>query len=160
MSMRDAVQLAIETRALLRSAPRASLATLTEDGGPYVSLVLTADDGTGTPLLLLSDLAEHAKNLKRDARASLLVEAAGTGGDPLAAPRATLLGKAECAGDDSAAKAIFTARHPAASHYAAFKDFAIYRFAVARIHLVAGFGRIDWLSGDDYRAATSVNAKR
>ena len=59
---------------LLSRAPRASLGTLAEDGTPYVSLVLVAEDGQGAPLLLLSDLAEHTKNLVRDARASLLVE--------------------------------------------------------------------------------------
>ncbi len=141
-------------RDLLRRTPRASLATLTETGTPYASLVLAADDGAGTPLLLLSDLAEHAKNLKRDPRASLLVETAEPSGDPLAAPRATFLGQALRIADPTA-KAVFVARHPSAAAYANFKDFALYRFAIARIHLVAGFGRIDWISGDDYRTATS-----
>lgn len=157
--MSDAASLAATVRDLLRRAPRASLATLTESGAPYASLVLTADGGAGIPLLLLSDLAEHAKNLKRDARASLLIETADPAGDPLAAPRATFLGEATRVADD-AAKAVFVARHPAAAGYAAFKDFALYRLAVARIHLVAGFGRIDWLSGDDYRTAATAKAKR
>ncbi|MDE2165019.1 MAG: pyridoxamine 5'-phosphate oxidase family protein [Alphaproteobacteria bacterium] len=151
----DSAALTATVRDLLRRAPRASLATLTDDGAPYASLVLTADDGIGVPLLLLSDLAEHAKNLKRDSRASLLVETAQPAGDPLAAPRATFLGAAVRVADE-AARAAFIARHPAAAGYAAFKDFAVYRFTVARIHLVAGFGRIDWLSGDDYRIAASA----
>ncbi|MGH6968580.1 MAG: HugZ family protein, partial [Stellaceae bacterium] len=146
-------------RGLLAQAPRASLATLTETGAPYASLVLTADDSTGAPLLLLSDLAEHAKNLRRDPRAALLVEPAETAGDPLAAPRATFLGEARRVAD-AAAKARFVAHHQSAAVYAGFSDFALYRFAVARVHLVAGFGRIDWISGDDYRTAASAEAKR
>jgi len=156
--MSDAASLAATVRDLLRRAPRASLATLTETGAPYASLVLTADDGSGAPLLLLSDLAEHTKNLKRDPRASLLVESAEGSNDVLAAARATFLGEAARVADD-AAKAAFVTRHPSAAGYAAFNDFALYRFAVARIHLVAGFGRIDWISGDDYRTAASAKAK-
>lgn len=153
--MSDLAAVAITARTLLSKAPRASLATLTASGAPYASLVLTADDGAGAPLLLLSDLAEHTKNLARDPRASLLVESVGQAGDPLAAPRATFLGEAARL-DDAAAKASFVARHPSAATYADFKDFALYRLAISRIHLVAGFGRIDGISGDQYRTAASV----
>lgn len=156
--MSDTASLTATVLDLLRHAPRASLATLAESGAPYASLVLTADDGAGAPLLLLSDLAEHTKNLKRDRRAALLVETAVSAGDPLAAARATFLGEAVRA-DDEAAKARFVDRNPSAAAYAGFKDFALYRFAIARIHLVAGFGRIDWISGDDYRSAASAKEK-
>lgn len=156
--MSDPAAVATLARGLLANAPRASLATLTATGAPYASLVLTADDGTGAPLLLLSDLAEHAKNLARDPRASLLVESVEQAGDPLAAPRATFLGDVARL-DDFGAKTSFVARHPSAATYAGFKDFALYRLAIARIHLVAGFGRIDWISGDQYRTATSAGAK-
>lgn len=156
--MSDPAAVATTARTLLSKAPRASLATLTASGAPYASLVLTADDGGGAPLLLLSDLAEHTKNLARDPRASLLVESIDQAGDLLAAPRATFLGEAARL-DDAAAKASFVARHPSAATYADFKDFALYRLAILRIHLVAGFGRIDWISGDQYRTATSVKAK-
>ncbi|HKR19854.1 MAG TPA: pyridoxamine 5'-phosphate oxidase family protein [Stellaceae bacterium] len=156
--MSDPAAVATTARTLLAKAPRASLATLTATGAPYASLVLTADDGAGAPLLLLSDLAEHTKNLTRDPRASLLVESGVQAGDPLAAPRATFLGDVARV-DDAAAKASFVARHPSAAAYAGFKDFALYRLAIARIHLVAGFGRIDWISGDQYRTAASVKTE-
>lgn len=156
--MSDPAAVATVARALLSKARRASLATLTASGAPYASLVLTADDGAGAPLLLLSDLAEHTKNLTRDPRVSLLVESIDQAGDPLAAPRATFLGEAARL-DDAAAKASFVAHHPSAAAYAGFGDFALYRLAILRIHLVAGFGRIDWISGDQYRTATSVKAK-
>jgi len=156
--MSDPATVATIARALLLKAPRATLATLTASGAPYASLVLTADDGAGAPLLLLSDLAEHAKNLARDPRASLLVESDEQTGDPLAAPRATFLGEVARL-NDAAANASFVARHPSAAAYADFKDFVLYRLAITRIHLVAGFGRIDWLSGDQYRTAISIKAK-
>lgn len=155
--MTDPAAVAITARTLLSKAPQASLATLTAAGVPYASLVLTADDGAGAPLLLLSDLAEHTKNLARDPRASLLVESVHQTNDPLAAPRATFLGEVVRL-DDAGAKASFVARHPSAAAYADFRDFALYRLAIARIHVVDGFGRIDWISGDQYRTAASVKA--
>jgi len=153
--MSDPTTIAATARELLVHAPYASLATVTASGAPYASLVLTADDGAGAPLLLLSDLAEHTKNLARDARASLLIGSADNTGDPLAASRVTFMGEAARITDDDA-KAKFVAHHPSAATYAAFKDFALYRLAVERIHLVAGFGRIDWISGDQYRTAASA----
>ena len=136
-------------RALLRDARRAGLATLDASGAPYASLVLVADDGAGAPILLLSDLAEHTKNLKSDPRASILVEPVATSGDPLAAARATFKGTI-ARFEDEPARARFVERHPSAAMYAGFKDFALYRMTVERIHLVAGFGRIDWISREDY----------
>ncbi len=152
--MADLKELAGTVRDLLVRAPRATLATLTA-GAPYASLVLVADDGAGAPLLLLSDLAEHTRNLKRDPRASVLVWAAA--GDPLAAARATFLGEVVPV-TDGAMRERFLRRHPTAATYASFKDFAVYRLEVARVHLVAGFGRIDWLPGDDYRAGLAPAA--
>ena len=137
-------------RDLLAGASRAALATLDEHGAPYASLVLVVDDGAGDALLLLSDLAEHTKNLKRDARASLLVEPVAVAGDLLAAARVTLVGKIAPVGD-AAARAVFVTRHPSAATYASFADFAVYRLAVERAHLVAGFGRIQWIESADYR---------
>src|SRR5690606_28548507 len=43
---------------------------------------------------------------------------------------------------DAASRCRYLARHPGAADYAGFSDFAIYRIAIERAHLVAGFGRI------------------
>jgi len=136
-----------KARALLREAQRATLATLL-DGAPYASLVLVAEDEDGSPILLLSDLAEHAKNLKRDKRASLLIDGTAGLADALAGPRVTLLGSFERKNDERL-KARFLARHPSAATYAGFGDFACYRMNVARAHLVEGFGRIAWIAPED-----------
>jgi putative heme iron utilization protein len=137
---------ASDARRLLRATDRASLATLDADGWPFASLVLLAVDHDAAPLLLISDLAEHSKNLQRDPRVSLLVD--GTAGleEPLTGPRVTLLGRAERTAEPRL-QARFVARHPGAALYADFKDFAIWRVAVERGHLVAGFGRIHWIAG-------------
>lgn len=134
-------------RALLRGLDRASLATFLPAelaGWPYASLVLVAVDHDLTPILLLSDLAEHTKAIRADGRVSLLFD--GTAGldQPLTGPRVTVLGRAERT-DDERLKARFLARHPDAALYAGFKDFGFYRVSVERSHLVGGFGKIRWI---------------
>lgn len=142
-------------RALVAEARRACLATLDASGAPYASLVLVVDDGAGNALLLLSDLAEHTKNLTRDPRASLLVEPADPTPTPLAAARVSLVGKITRADDQDATRAKYVATHPSAAVYAGFKDFAMYRLTVERAHLVAGFGKIEWIESAAYLAADS-----
>jgi len=143
MDADDAKTPADRARLLMASAKTATLAT-SRSGWPFASLVLTAFDPMGAPLLLLSDLAEHAKNIKAEPRVSLLFD--GTTGldDPLTGPRVTLMGEAKGV-DREDLLARFIARHPTASAYAQFRDFRLYRVAPVRAHLVAGFGRIHWI---------------
>lgn len=133
-------------RRLVRSRDRAVLGTVLHgaEGWPYASLVLLATDHAAHPVLLLSDLADHTRNLKADPRASLLID--GTAGldEPLTGARVTLQGQIAALEDDSLL-ARYIARHPSASFYAGFKDFNLYRMNVERAHLVAGFGRIHWV---------------
>ena len=136
-------------RRLVRGCDHAALAT-SLDGHPYVSLVAVACDSDATPLLLLSDLAQHSRNLAADPRVSLLfVDTAGRA-DPLAGARLSLVGRAERC-EAPAAGARFAARHPASRDYAGFADFHLYRVVPERGHLVAGFGRIAWVAGEDLR---------
>jgi hypothetical protein len=132
-------------RRLLRQEQRAALATSIR-GAPYASLVLTAADLDASPLLLLSDLAQHSRNIAFDPRVSLLFD--GTVGyrDPLTGPRLTVIGQA-VAIQDLRLLARFTAHHPESTVYSSFADFRLYRVAVERGHLVAGFGRIYWIEG-------------
>ncbi len=142
----DPSLLAAEARRLLRRVDRATLATAGDDGWPYASLVLAALDAGGHPLLLLSDLADHTRNIARDQRVSLLFD--GTAGlrQPLAGARLSVAGRVVAA-DEEAARARYLARHPDAALYAGFGDFRFYRVEMARAHLVAGFGRIRWIEG-------------
>ena len=146
-------------RHLMRSCGHVALATSLA-GRPYVSFVASACEPDARPLLLLSDLAQHTRNLPADPRVSLLFDGTGEYPDPLAGPRLTLLGRAERV-DDPRALARFAARHPASAFYADFADFHLYRVAIERGHLVAGFGRIAWIEAERLRfgADASVLAK-
>jgi putative heme iron utilization protein len=43
---------------------------------------------------------------------------------------------------------------PAVGRYAGYGDFASYRLAVKAVRWVGGFGAMDWVEADAYRAAT------
>jgi putative heme iron utilization protein len=145
-------------RELVRSCDRAALATALPSATagnpawPYVSLVLVAVDHDLSPILLLSDLAEHSRAIAADARVSLLFD--GTAGleQPLTGARVSLLGRvAET--HDGRLKRRFLARHPDAAMYAGFKDFRFYKVVPERAHLVAGFGKIRWIEAAGLLAA-------
>src|SRR5437763_375778 len=147
-------------RRLIRSCDRAALGT-SFDGHPYVSLVIAACYSDATPLLLLSDLAQHTRNLLADPSVSLLFDGTGDYPDPLTGPRLSVLGRAERCEDTGGgplAAARFAARHPTSSGYAGFADFHLYRVTIERGHLVAGFGRISWIERDELRFAADASA--
>jgi heme iron utilization protein len=131
----------LAAKKLLREGRSGALATLMADSAdPYCSLVNVATAIDGAPLLLLSKLALHTKNILADARVSLMLDERKEG-DPLEGARVMLMGT--CAVDSDAATAsAYLRRHPEAEMFANFADFAFYRMKITRAHLVAGFGRI------------------
>jgi putative heme iron utilization protein len=136
-------------RSLLTAGGTATLATLAAAGAPFASYVVTAPAIDASPLMLLSRLAQHTKNLDRDPRASLLfVREAAPGDETLTASRLTLAGRCTTESDPKA-KQRFLDRHPDATRYSEFSDFSLYRFEIESGHLVAGFGRIVSLTREE-----------
>lgn len=136
-------------RRLLREAKTCALATaMGPEGRPYGSLVLVAMGRNGAPILLLSTLAQHTKNLTGDNRMSLLFDGTLGLADPLTGPRLTLLGRATVSRDLDV-RARFLARHPSAKRYVDFQDFAFWRVKISRAHFIGGFGQIYWLTAAD-----------
>lgn len=173
-------------RTLFVRARHGVLSTLTREppAFPFGSLVSVACDDDGAPLLLLSALAEHTQNLHASPEASILVigdassiplsdgrsSAAGSSAsrsfepnsagsvarDPLALPRATLIGRCARITDELTARNArdtFLAHHPEATAYATFKDFAMYRLAPEGLRYVGGFGQMSWVGAAEYRRA-------
>jgi putative heme iron utilization protein len=142
-------------RTLVARAKTATLSTLALDpaGHPYGSLVSFALDGA-TPILLLSELAEHTRNLRADARASLLVAEPGEA-QPLAHARVTLLGRCALVADTERDRALtaYLGAHPDAAQFAGFRDFHLWRLDVEAARYIAGFGRMSWIAGADFTAA-------
>jgi putative heme iron utilization protein len=131
-------------RSLLRRSRQAALATLmTGSGDPYCSLVNVASHPDGSPILLISRLALHTKNILADSRVSLMLDERAEG-DPLEGSRIMLAGRAEeaAASDLELARRRYLNAHPSAQAFVEFKDFSFFRVHPLGAHLVAGFGRI------------------
>lgn len=142
-------------RTLVAQGRTATLCTIGQDpaGYPYGSFVMFALDDA-SPVVLISDLAEHTKNLRRDPKSSLLV-AEGGHVDPLANGRVTLLGQWEELEDGASdARAAYLATHPGAAYYADFEDFHVWRMRVEAIRYIGGYGRMSWVEPGAWLAAT------
>lgn len=143
-------------RTLVAGAVDGTLSTVAIDpaGYPFGSIVTQALDERGRPLVLMSDLAEHARNLEQDPRASLLVTAGGSGAGRLAAARATLVGRFSRLADaeQPAATERYLEVHPGA-FWARFPDFAMHRLHPEAIRYVRGFGEMSWVGVEGYLAA-------
>lgn len=131
----------LTAKKLLREGRSGALATLMPGSGdPYCSLVNIATAADGAPLLLISKLAVHTKNILADPRVSLMIDERKPG-DPLEGARVMLMGEAAIT-DDPQVRARYLARQPEAEMFVGFADFSFYRIELKRAHLVAGFGRI------------------
>jgi len=137
----DAAKLA---RWLLRRSRQGALATLmASSGDPYCSLVNVASYADGSPILLISRLAVHTRNILADSRVSLMLDERAEG-DPLEGSRIMLAGRAEQAGTDDlpVLRRRYLNAHPSAETFVNFNDFSFFRIRPSGAHLVAGFGRI------------------
>ncbi|MGY4155785.1 putative heme iron utilization protein [Bradyrhizobium sp. USDA 4461] len=131
-------------RSLLRRSRQGALATLMAGSGdPYCSLVNLASHPDGSPILLISRLALHTRNILTDSRVSLMLDERAEG-DPLEGARIMLAGRAEEVAD--AERELVQRRYlgaqPSAEAFVEFKDFSFFVIRPSGAHLVAGFGRI------------------
>src|SRR5215475_3784348 len=101
------------SKKLLREGRSGALATLMpKSGDPYCSLVNIATAADGSPLLLISTLAIHTKNLLNDPRCSLMIDERKAG-DPLEGGRIMLMGTVSGT-DDQDIRRRYLARQPEA----------------------------------------------
>jgi putative heme iron utilization protein len=131
-------------RSLLRRSRQGALATLmAESHDPYCSLVNIACHFDASPILLISRLALHTRNILADNRVSLMLDER-VAGDPLEGARIMLAGRAEEATGEPAEilRRRYLNAHPSAQVFVEFKDFSFFRIVPSGAHLVAGFGRI------------------
>jgi putative heme iron utilization protein len=144
-----------EARTLVAQGRLAALSTLSDDGSPWGSLVIYAPLEDGTPILCLSTLAEHGRNVVRDSRASLVVGQTDATGDPLDSGRVTLAGTVEALEGDELeqARAAYREASPASALYGGFGDFTYYALRIERVRWVGGYGRMDSTDAAAYHAA-------
>jgi putative heme iron utilization protein len=141
-------------RTLIEAGRFATLTTLTvasdvARGFPYGSLVAYSPLADGSPLVCISELAEHTRNAHADRRAGMLLTGlpVDTGADPLDHPRASLVGRLEPYDPREVEVAAHLERHPGTEDYAGFPDFGWWRLAIDAARYVGGFGHMSWVTG-------------
>lgn len=133
---------------LLRTTRAGAFATNDPASGyPLATLVNVATDADGAPLLLLSSLSLHTRNLGADGRCSLLLASQGRG-DPLAHPRLTLVGTCALT-DEPRARRRFLSKHPKSKLYVDLPGFTFWRMVISNVHLNGGFARAAALTPGD-----------
>jgi len=142
-----------EARKLLARERLAILSTLSlaHEGHPFGSILPYALNRSGAPVILISTLAVHTKNLAADNRGSLMVLEEAWREDPQAAGRLTVMGRWTPlpASDLDDVKKRYLERHPTAEQLFAMKDFSFHVMQPEHARFVAGFGRMGWLTGGE-----------
>ncbi|SAK41952.1 pyridoxamine 5'-phosphate oxidase [Caballeronia hypogeia] len=137
---------------LLHHVAEGTLATHSREprGFPYPTALPYAPTARHVPMLLISHLAEHTRNLHADARAGFLVAHATEGG-VLQGQRLTMLGSFTPAapeeGDELARR--YLRYHPDAARYLELGDFSFWVMSLERMRYIGGFGAMGWLAGDE-----------
>lgn len=140
-----------EARSLLRAHRYGALCTLSKrfDGHPFGSITPYLVDHDGSLVILISDLAEHSKNIKADPRVSLITHSQD---DPhiQAQGRVTVVGLAAHVADRDGASIRYLRYFPEAQTYFAMHDFQFYRITPQAIRYIGGFGDIHWVKAENY----------
>lgn len=131
---------------LLHSVQEAALAThsTTLDGFPFASAVPFVTDEHHRPVILISGLAEHSRNLGANPRASLMIAKALGEGEMA---RVSLMGEVRPIDADSLLVARYLRYHPHADRFLQLRDFKFHRFEPTKVLTVGGFAKASWLEG-------------
>jgi putative heme iron utilization protein len=141
-----------EARRFLRVQRSGVLSTLSTSlaGYPFGSIVPFVLDARSRPVILISALAEHTKNLAGDPRASLIAH--GYEEEVQAGPRLTLIGDAARVVDDAAVRRRYLRYFPAAQDLLPLGDFSFWMIEPKRLLFIRGFGRIHWIDADAFHS--------
>lgn len=123
------------------------------EGYPFGSVAPFVLDHDGHPLILISTIAEHTKNIQQNPHVSLIAFDPASP-DMQAGARLTLLGEAVLADkQDGALRARYLRYFPQAAQYFDMHDFLFHRIEITQARYIGGFGNIHWIPGDELRAA-------
>jgi putative heme iron utilization protein len=153
------MNLARQARCLLRARRHAVLSTNSQAvaGYPFGSVVPYVLDAEACPIMLVSRLAEHARNIGVDPRVSLIVIADGA--DVQQAGRVTYVGRALRLDPPGSAGERYLRFFPAAREYCKL-DFDFFRIEPVTLRVIAGFAQAHWLSREAYTPVAGNLAAR
>jgi putative heme iron utilization protein len=141
-----------EARKLLLSEYQAILSTHSVDveGYPFGSVVPYCLSKDGMPIILISTIAQHTKNILSDSRVSIIATESGAD-DNQTVGRITYIGNAEKLGSsDTESQARYYQYFPQSIDYHKTHNFDFYQIQPVRIRFIGGFGEIYWLEKESF----------
>jgi putative heme iron utilization protein len=139
-----------KARMLLKRQSVGVLSTHSVDveGYPFGSIAPYVLNYDGEPTILISDIAQHTRNIKRNNKVSLTVFDQRMD-DPLAGSRLTWIGNAESVDpSDTKIRHRYLRYFPSAESYFETHDFSLYSIRLRRARFIGGFGEIYWIEPD------------
>ena len=138
----------IRARNFLKSKTDGVLSTVSLElpGYPFGSVTPYALDNDCNPIILISGIAQHTKNINADSKVSLTIVSGED--DVQANARLTFIGDASIT-EDEAAKEHYLRKFPQANKYFEAHDFYFYKIDLKRARYIEGFGKIWWLDPDE-----------
>jgi len=127
-----------------------STLSVKEAGWPFGSITPYTRLESGEPIILISEIAEHTRNLRHDARVSLLVQDSGAIARPQAGARITLMGYAIPVPPPYLAHArhLYSTSFPDSIDYFSTHDFSLYCIVPTQVRYIGGFGDIHWVPAE------------
>lgn len=124
-----------------------STLSVKHDGWPFGSATPYAISASGDPIILVSSLAEHTKNMMNDPRVSLFIQDTTTNENPQSIARATLLGVVESLNESESEDAAqrYLSRFPEAAQNFQLGGFSLLRIVVKQVRYIGGFGQMFWV---------------
>jgi heme iron utilization protein len=132
------------------------LSTISIDfpGYPFGSVTPYCVDQQGRPIIYISHIAQHTKNIMSDSRVSLtIVEDDNQSEDVQARGRVTCVADARPLDE---AETLTSERYfryfPSARQYEQTHDFSFFALETVRVRFIAGFGQIYWVEPGEFVA--------
>jgi len=134
-------------RELLENCREGILSTHSLDvpGYPFGSLTPYALDSHNRPVILISAIAQHTKNLIANPKVCLTVAETAETQNKQALARLSYMADAELVSHDQDTFDRYFARFPESRAYFGTHDFAFYRLNPVRLRFIGGFGKIFWI---------------
>ena len=144
-------------RTFVRARQYGVLSTLSVDvpGYPFGSITPYVVTHEGRVVILVSEIAQHTKNMRACSKASLLVSDEKAD-DKQAAGRVTIVGDVARVPDHAIelVKARYLRCFPGHKSYDQAHDFRYFQLSPVRVRFIGGFGDIHWIESADWLLPT------
>ena len=137
-----------------------STISLDPPGYPFGSVTPYCADEQCRPIIYISHIAIHTRNIIADSRVSLtVVEGNDSSDDVQAQGRVTCIANARAVGgDETEVRERYFRYFPSARQYERTHDFAFFRLELVRVRFIGGFGQIYWVEPNEFMTANPFSA--